>query len=85
MDFFYIMDDDICSICQEAFTIVDEVNLSCAHSFHKECIKKWFQTCHTSRTEEDLVRDPAAIDLRNPCPMCRCLRSDDDWDRVFHH
>ncbi|KAJ8919567.1 hypothetical protein NQ315_002189 [Exocentrus adspersus] len=33
-----------CSICFEEFSSHDTYTLSCQHSFHKECIRKWLKT-----------------------------------------
>lgn len=41
-----------------------------APRFHIECIRQWYVTCHERRTEDEMLADPCAIDLRNPCPVC---------------
>lgn len=37
-----INSDDSCSICIDDFKTGDAVTLKCGHTFHKECITKWF-------------------------------------------
>ena len=51
--------DDVCSICQEELKEDDSRKLyECSHSFHSDCIKRWFEsketiTCPCCREECD--------------------------------
>ena len=51
----------VCPICLEEFNENETViELSCKHTFHKDCIKKWFEnnhSCPTCRKKIDLNSD----------------------------
>eukprot|EP01064_Diplonema_japonicum_P007133 TRINITY_DN14850_c4_g1_i1.p1 TRINITY_DN14850_c4_g1~~TRINITY_DN14850_c4_g1_i1.p1 ORF type:complete len:117 (+),score=6.38 TRINITY_DN14850_c4_g1_i1:68-418(+) len=53
--------DELCVICHDTEIDTEMVCTPvCHHSFHMDCISKWFRTC---------------IDLNYPtvpCPLCRC-------------
>lgn len=50
-------EDTLCCICSEGMDEEEEEGLTCLHSFHRSCIKTWFQhqrTCPLCRSEEPL-------------------------------
>ena len=60
-----------CSICMEDI-IYDKKILDCKHSFHKKCIKKWFNTNHAVDYFDEVS-----------CPLCRqlsILDNEDEWE-----
>lgn len=75
----------LCSICLDTMNDEDCITISCFHAFHKACIKEWYITCHQNRTDEEIKEDPSAINLRNPCPNCKNMCEDSDWDAVFNN
>ena len=58
--------------------------LHCGHIFHIKCIQKWYFKCHQNRSDAEIERDPFAIDLKNPCPNCRTLSCEKDWDIIIN-
>jgi len=52
-------DNPCCPICQEILIFEDMIRLLCFHSFHYECILKWY---HVSLNKKEITRT---------CPLCR--------------
>ena len=73
-----------CAICICVNDTLPVYMLHCGHAFHSSCIRNWYIECHRNRTYEERMRDPAALSPQNPCPMCRQICTDDDWDAVIN-
>ena len=70
----------ICPIClMEMFE--DFVTLSCKHTFHAKCLRKWYIKCHENRVNEDAEQGSCG----NPCPMCRAPCTHDESNTVINY
>ena len=64
---------DLCSICLNA--IKDPIRLNCNHTFCHQCIYNWYCECNSKKDTDNVI-----IEYNNPCPKCRKLSTDYDWD-----
>ena len=56
-----------CSICYE-ITIAEKLILQCNHTFHKKCIKMWFNKNNYKLCKNKLCQ---CTDRFSSCPLCR--------------
>jgi hypothetical protein len=74
--------DDICNICQENFDQAQEIRrlTFCNHSFHRECVDRWFSSnvhCPTCRHDIREIDENQRTNQNNPPPVPENYRRTD--------
>ena len=76
---------EYCVICYDSLNYGNEsYKLHCNHKFHTSCIRRWYIQCHENRSYDEMMKDPCGLNLKNPCPICRKLSDDGDWDEIIN-
>ena len=60
--------NDTCVICLESFDKEDKITLICGHSYHYDCILKWFEKdlkCPTCKKKYVWTKDSKKIDYKH--------------------